>query len=764
MWQVENPELLYYEDNRGNRHIKKDVFLSILLYDHRGNLFNKDKLKKEAKEKIKKLQDIKDEEEFLQETLEILSDLYRIETSRLEELHEILKKDKKQLVTELLELRFREEFGSLPKDTYELTEDSKVWNSLIQKRKVLTIKNTETGERLVFYPLLTEQQGYVKPYIVGKTKNYKLILIKQEDKKLKIATTRRTISRVVKELRKEKVNLAKTVDTIETFKLSPAEIFEKLNNKGIYITKIRLSGYPYSVMLKSWSDMYIPFDSFNLDKLLANSEDIVKLREVHLEYRKKGRNLPFTLTIVKSKAKIENDQLDEKAIEKKYVFEIKVSFDHEVSEDDKEKIIESIEDVGIKLSHPYEVPISYYFSRMIFDKQNRSRYYRIIKSMKEDDEVIKQLEISGIISTKGNSPRFQVHKFGTFLEEKLTEILNVPITINNKTTGITEEFKIFNIEYQKNEKSLVIHGTRQFDYPDWGFYKYFITMVIYLDRQKKSHKKTRYQRLTYVFLDDLNLYKIIHSILKGEKTEAILEIYRKAVLYLNYYYSKVLENEATTAYMMLKDKAELEKMSGEQIEENIAVLLKYLYGSFVPKGYKYNESEPDGILILFEDSKDKALFHTYVIDSKQHEQLSRDEIRKMWEYLKGYLQKIDLGDIKSNKFGIFVMSRSRLQTSSLNLPAREEISKLGIDMEMGVITTEFILGLFEIYREHRNFLNALELTRKLKTAFIQMAKKSVEIGKSPELEKYENETLDNLKKEIGKHLSKFPPQWTSREL
>ncbi|WP_297550853.1 hypothetical protein [Thermococcus sp.] len=718
-------------------------------------------MREEIQKRISKLQDITNEEKFLQEVLRVLGELYGSETSKLQEL---LRKDKKELlIAELLKLRFLEEFESLPKDMYELTSDPKEWDLLIQEKNILAVKNTETNERLVFYPLLTEQQGYVKPYNIGKTKNYKLVLIKQKDKKLEIATTRRTISRAIREI-KEKVNLAKTVDNIETFGLSPAEIFEKLNNRGIYVTKIRLSGYPYSMMLKSWSDMYIPLGSFNLDKLLANPEDIVKLREIHLEYRKKEKNLPFTLTIVKSKAEIKNAQLDKKSIEKKYIFEIKVSFDNEVSEDDKKKIIKSIKDVGIRLNYPYEVPVSYYFSRMIFDRQNRGRYYRIIKSMKEDDEVIKQLETSKIITIKENSPRFWIHKFGKFLEEKFSEILNVPIIINNKITGLTEKFEIFNVEYVESEKSLVIQGTRQFDYPDGGSYKYFLTIVIPLDSQKKSHKKTRYQRLTYVFLDDANLYEIICNILKGEKSNALLEIYRKAVLYLDYYYLKVLENEATTAYMMLKNKEELKNMSGEQIEENIAVILKYLYGSFIPKGYKYNESEPDGILILFEDSKDKALFHTYVIDSKQHERLSRDEIRKMWEYLKGYLQKISLGDVKSNKFGIFIMSRSRLQTNSLNLPAREEISKLGIDMEMGVVTTEFILGLFEIYREHRNLLNALELTKELKTAFISVAKKSVEINEVSELVKYENKTLDWLKKEIGKHLPKFSPQWTSREL
>ncbi|WP_167895564.1 hypothetical protein, partial [Thermococcus sp. M36] len=151
--------------------------------------------------------------------------------------------------------------------------------------------------------------------------------------------------------------------------------------------------------------------------------------------------------------------------------------------------------------------------------------------------------------------------------------------------GINEEFKIFNIEYKTEDKSIVLQGVRRWDYPKGGSYQFFITIVIPLSNQAKSTKKSRYQRLTYVFLDNLDLYKVLKSLLEDNKEDAVFEIYIKTLEYLDYYYSELIENEATVSYRLLSN--QLDTLSGEKVEEHLGIVLKYLYGSFIPKGYIY---------------------------------------------------------------------------------------------------------------------------------------------------------------------------------
>lgn len=268
--------------------------------------------------------------------------------------------------------------------------------------------------------------------------------------------------------------------------------------------------------------------------------------------------------------------------------------------------------------------------------------------------------------------------------------------------------------------------------------------------------------MTYVFLDNLDLYKVLKSLLENNKEDAVFEIYIKTLEYLDYYYSELIENEATVSYRLLSN--QLDTLSGEKVEEHLGIVLKYLYGSFIPKGYIYNEAEPDGILILWVEDRDTPIVHTYVIDSKQHKRLERDEIRKMWEYLEGYLQKMNLGNVRITKKGVFIISSSKLQTESLNLPARKEISNLGTDIEMGIITLEFILELFKIFREHKNLVGARNMRPRITSAFIQAVNNSIETGDLSTLIEYEKQIIDDLKRMIGAHVPEFPPQWVEREL
>ncbi|ACJ16105.1 unnamed protein product [Thermococcus onnurineus NA1] len=731
--------------------LKREEIVSILFTDYLGR-----PVTGIAEEDLVNLTQENDEKTFLKKLIELARLVYgkdKVGDISLEMY------DKEKIISTLLRIRFELEFEALPKETYKITGENpeEFLKKITEKsQNAIILKGMQENENLIFYPLETVERKYIQPLVSKERRYYPLILIRQKMNNVEIAATRRTITRAYKHFAQD---ITKIINEAEVFNNSPAEIFEKLSNEGIYVTKIKLSGYPYTVKINAWSDMYVPITRFNIDKLLHNPEDILKLREVHLEYRQKESPILFTLTLVRSKAKIEG--LDEKTNQRKYIFEIKISFEHDVPESDKKKIIGILERSGIKLNSPYEAPVSYYFNKMILDKQNRVRYYKILEKLSSDDIVLNKLKEQKIISKTKKSYRISTDKFGTLLENELHKVKGKTFSFTN-SFGINEEFKIFNIEYKTEDKSIVLQGVRRWDYPKGGSYQFFITIVIPLSNQAKSTKKSRYQRLTYVFLDNLDLYKVLKSLLENNKEDAVFEIYIKTLEYLDYYYSELIENEATVSYRLLSN--QLDTLSGEKVEEHLGIVLKYLYGSFIPKGYIYNEAEPDGILILWVEDRDTPIVHTYVIDSKQHKRLERDEIRKMWEYLEGYLQKMNLGNVRITKKGVFIISSSKLQTESLNLPARKEISNLGTDIEMGIITLEFILELFKIFREHKNLVGARNMRPRITSAFIQAVNNSIETGDLSTLIEYEKQIIDDLKRMIGAHVPEFPPQWVEREL
>ncbi len=196
---------------------------------------------------------------------------------------------------------------------------------------------------------------------------------------------------------------------------------------------------------------------------------------------------------------------------------------------------------------------------------------------------------------------------------------------------------------------------------------------------------------------------------------------------------------------------------GNKVEEEINILLKYLYGNYIPYGGK---DKPDGVLILVKRESESTHQYIYLVDSKQHSSIRKPELRKMKEYLESFAEKEGLP--RTDK-GSFIISRAALTTDSLNYTARKKLMK-GTDIKFGITTAEFIMGLFEIYKEHRFLIESMGLNEKLKDAFIEIFNRSIEIKTLSQLIELENQKLDELKDKLKEVLHQYYPQRINREL
>ena len=321
------------------------------------------------------------------------------------------------------------------------------------------------------------------------------------------------------------------------------------------------------------------------------------------------------------------------------------------------------------------------------------------------------------------------------------------------------------MEYNENDKSLYIKGKREWDLGNGKHYEFYVTILIPLKKHRNT-EKYKYKKLTHVVLEDFNFYNLLRDVLEGNYEKAQKEVYYKTIAYLTYYHSEVLEKESNLAYNSLKNFLNILRESsdsskrtriGSKIEENVNVILKYLYGNFIPYGGK---NKPDGVLILVDESENSIKTHIYIIDCKQRKEISRKEVRKMKDYLENFPDKEQLP--KTNN-GIFIISEVALKKNSLNYRARKELSNE--KLKFGVITVEFLLNLFEIYRHHRFLIESSDNLRKeLKRVFIEAFDKSLNIKTIEDLRKSEQEIIDNLKTRIKNYIPNYYPQRRKEEL
>jgi hypothetical protein len=345
----------------------------------------------------------------------------------------------------------------------------------------------------------------------------------------------------------------------------------------------------------------------------------------------------------------------------------------------EQKITDEIESLGIKIDKAYKMPNSYYFSSLINSSSNDKRiYYDILKEDNEAKLVIDYLLKEKVISDAEDSIVFNFEKLSKMVSAIFNSLNETKVRFSN------ENFEVLAATNEKRKVSIRIKLYS--DDKNIKYNNYYTVLVGFKTKFRKSEK------VHYVILSDLNMYQILLYHQSNKSENLLCYLYTKVVIYLTYHYNQLLKKEASRAHHWLTQYLENPKefkdtdgatKSGYFVEEKINILLKYLFGNYLAIGGK---NEPDGLICLKENE-------AYIVDSKQHKQLLKQELVKVRDYSIKYQTEEELYTVKG---GILLITKKIIENGSLNFSTREDILKETPEINLSFLSLEFILEIYKI--------------------------------------------------------------------
>jgi hypothetical protein len=235
---------------------------------------------------------------------------------------------------------------------------------------------------------------------------------------------------------------------------------------------------------------------------------------------------------------------------------------------------------------------------------------------------------------------------------------------------------------------------------------------------------------------------LLNSISENKLDQALEYIFLKAENYMQYEYNVQLEKEANACHKWLTEycnkfneweKSQDPKKLGNKVEQKLNILLKFMFRNYFLIG---GSRKPDGYLYV------SSTNNSYLMDSKQHKNILIGEIDKVVRYLLGFTKEDDLPEAKT---GVLIICRGKLG-NSLNKTAKDnwkESSEFDKGLDIGFISLEFILKLFEFYKVAVVNSNS-KLKNKLFEFFEEVISKSKNFSNKDKLISIEQKKLTNM--------------------
>lgn len=675
------------------------------------------------------------DETFWAKIIEILSIVYEKEINK-QSLIELVKIDTDKFFEKLLGLRFEYEF--VPDDEIFLADIGSFDTFLaehLESKDNLIIKDDSTT--LIFLVNSKSEKTYVKPFQPGELKLYPVSLIKvdRDNKIVSLNGYKKDRTRLITQINNfnENVICKENVQELSSFKFDISNLFDILRDKGFYLKNVKFHGTFFDLNLSVTGNNILEISEFiNPELILGDISDFIKLKQMKFDYYFDGeKNVTFNLVV-------ENYHQKREGVDEKY-FKIILKItsrrkDIDLSEIEQ-SIIEELNIVGIEINKAYNMPNSYYFDNFVNAKNDsRSKYLEILRENPESKLIIDKLFEKGVLSKDG--AEFDYDKY----LKVLSEILR---SLKGERTKVKDEF--FEIlEINKKKTSIRSRVKIYSDVKEKKYTDYYSVIIPFISRLKKM------DRIHNIILSDLNIYKILLNH-EDYPTEVLNEIYSKVKIYLLYHYKQLLGKEANISHYWLvkysdnpfefKD-AETPTKSGYTVEHNVNILLKFLFGNYLAVG---GRNKPDGFLGFEGDI-------AYVIDSKQHQILEKNEFAKLRDYTHSYRTEENLYDIKG---GVLIICKNILENGSLNPSSRKEVLK-DTDAIIGYLSLEFLLELYELHS--KNFNSDLDVRTRLRATTLKVIEKSSELTNVTDLEKIENEQIRKLSAEIEKSSASSIPK------
>lgn len=682
------------------------------------------------------------EREFWEVIINALSEIYEHDINK-EELLNVLSGDFNGFIRDLLKLRFEYEFSTVDKDGRSVNDMESLVELLQKEEDSLFIEDDDTT--YVFSPSSKKESGNIEPLTPGEFTFYPNILVKIEHKDGKVffGGGKRERTNFIHNVENECGDILQpeTVTVFNEFKLMPRQFFHSLSNSNIYIKGIKIND-PYFNLYVSSKKEFIELNTFvNLEFIFYDTEDFLKIAEMHFVYLKKINNkleeIPFKITINKGK------QLNSDKVERFFKMDLVITSrkkDLDISEIEKE-IVNKLNELQIEINKPYDMPVSYFFKRFISEKDEYQKgYFDKIKEINEDDSVMKELIEKSIVNDTIADVRFEIDKFIDFVKELISSQL-----IEKRIVQDKEKFELIGAKKEKN--NIILRVKLYSDDSENKFTRYYRIRIPLKSRVMSKDK------IYHIVLNDLNFYYIIDTILREKYEDAVRYIYVKLKNYILYQYQFMLEKESFNSHYIIKNYVENisdyqdmdPKKIGDIMEGHTNIILKYLFANYLIYG---GRNKPDGYLIINDQN--------YIIDCKMHKEIGISEFRKLKDYLDHFTGKENLPETND---GLFIISRNLINShgnGSLNPSSKNEVFQ-DVEYNVGFISLEYILDLYEVYKNNIGRFKRSNLLKMLLDTFGKVFNESLNVGNVKKLEESENNIKNSLIRELERNEPSYLP-------
>jgi hypothetical protein len=681
------------------------------------------------------------EREFWEVIINALSEIYEHDINK-EELLNVLSRTFDDFIRDLLKLRFEYEFSTVDKDGRSVN-DMQSFVELLQKEEdSLFIEDDDTT--YVFSPSSKKESGNIEPLTPGEFTFYPNILVKIEHKDGKVffGGGKRERKNFIRNVENECGDILhpETVTLFNEFKLMPRQFFHSLSNLNIYIKGIKIND-PYFNLYVSSKKEFIELNTFvNLEFIFYDTEDFLKISEMHFVYLMKINNkleeIPFKITINKEK------QLNSDKVERFFKMNLVITSrkkDLDISEIEKE-IVNKLNELKIEINKPYNMPVSYFFKRFINEKgEFRKYYFGIINEVKEDDFVMKELLEKKIIEDSTADVAFEIDEFIKFVKRLISSQL-----VGKRIVQDKETFELIGVKKEKN--NIILRVKLYSDDRENKFTRYYLIRIPLKSRVMSKDK------IYHIVLNDLNFYYLIDTIMRAKYEDAVKHIYINLKNYILFQYQFMLEKESYNSYLTIKNYLENipyykdmdPKKLGDIMEGHTNVILKYLFANYLIYGGK---NRPDGYLNINDQN--------YIIDCKMHKEIEISEFRKLKDYLDHFTGKENLSETNN---GTFIISINLINShgGSLNPSSKNEVFQ-DVDYNVGFISLEYILDLYEIYKNNIGRFKKSDLLKILLNTFGKVFNESLNVDNVGKLEESENNIKNDLIRELERNESSYLP-------
>ena len=620
---------------------------------------------------------------------------------------------------------------------FEPTISKKIKNKELLKKSLGEIKekNEEVieippkdGINRLIVPVQKKYYIYAEPHVPTELPKYPNVLIKINENEEKItfgSKSKHAIERIIDKIESSDGEDEEVLEEfyekdIEDMEIDVNNFFRELKEEGFYIKEIKFKGpqFYFTAGAKITLDLEKLVD---VNFYLNSPRDFVNIHQIKMTYTKNIGNATKDFD-VKVKFITHEDKIR---------FGVHIMRNRSLNASIEKEILDNLERVGIKQDVSFKLPLEYYLTKLLYQDGSVEALYKMIEEMKNGKEILDKLTKQKIIIIEEDGKiDIDEETVIKYIASLLSKLKGKPLKKDK------EEFIINKVNVDKKRR---ININIRFSSPRSGSKNEDYEVIIYDDVRG-------YEKILHIVLYRFDRGYVVSKMLGRKKREVLEYLYNRVKSYLLYEYEIQLQKEANAAHKWLKDytnrfqemeKKETPQKLGNIVEKRLNIIMKYLFRNYLPLG---GSKKPDGY--LYYSGKG------FLIDSKQHKNIKEGEIDKMARYLFDYCKSNGLPE---TDMGVLIFCRGKLG-NYLNKDAinRWKSSKEFREMlGIGFASIEFILELFEISKKQEAKAFP-ELKEKLLDAFYDVVE-SKDFSKKEELVKKEEESLENLKRELDRH-------------